>query len=251
MRLASRETRAPLQASSRQTTLPRAIPRSSILTPPARSAAARAGSSPSGSCRSPPATRLRASAPVGPCRAAIAEATRQRRADLAQRRAALANDSPVHLPRIADAARARTIGVRKHVQVRQRRRPGRYVEVRAKSCVGLAREIRRSCRSRSRHAAARSRCRRPGAGSRRACTAAASPPAPVARVLQRQMEVRRERPPLAATRSTISGVQSIGSSELIRNDDVGRADASSARSRSSKRAARRADRVRTIRDARR
>ena len=37
----------------------------------------------------------------------------------------------------------------------------------------------------------------------------------IARVLQRQVEVRHERP-LRATRSTISGVQSIGSSELTR-----------------------------------
>ena len=36
-------------------------------------------------------------------------------------------------------------------------------------------------------------------------------------MLQRQMEVRREPATAAATRSTISGVQSIGSSELMRN----------------------------------
>ena len=40
---------------------------------------------------------------------------------------------------------------------------------------------------------------------------------PVARVLERQVEVRRETAGAAAIRSTIFGVQSIGSSELIRN----------------------------------
>ena len=85
----------------------------------------------------------------------------------------------------AGASAATTAGTR---DSRRSRRPTR-------------RGIRRSCRLRSTHGAARGDSVDEPRGSRRACKGAASPEHPIAGVLQRQMEVRRE--PAAARRHEI------------------------------------------------
>ena len=84
--------------------------------------------------------------------------------------------------------------------------------------VGLARENRRSCRCRSTRAAGARRCastRR--AIVRRACRAGASAEHRSLACCSGRWKCGAKRPPPAATRATISALQSIGSSELILN----------------------------------
>ena len=175
-------------------------------------------SAPSDSCRSRPASRPRASGRGGRCRPATAGTAAPASAPISRSRAPRSRITGAGtVPAMLDGLGARTIGVRKHVQVRQRRRR-QVAHVRGEVVVGLARETRRSCPTRSRRAAGGRRCRRPAGGSRRACTAGAC--ARAARSLaccSGRWKCGAKRPPLPATSATISGVQSIGSSELTRN----------------------------------
>ena len=124
---------------------------------------------------------------------------------------------------------ARTIRVGKHVQVRQRRR--RQIRQRSRRSRRRSRPGNpRSCRIRSTRAAGARRCCRPAAGSTSSVYGRR-----IARSIRSlaccsgRWKCGANRPPLEATRSTIAGVQSIGSSELTRNvtscGDVARARA--------------------------
>ena len=133
---------------------------------------------------------------------------------------ALAHDGARHLPGSADGARCPA---------------GRSTETRARASAATLRDTRPARRSRRRFRRETDDDVRADRGVR-ACARGSRRPArgtdsrvygpphgaqhPIARVLQRQVEVRREASD-RATRSTISGVQSIGSSELMRNRTSG------------------------------
>ena len=108
--------------------------------------------------------------------------------------------------------------------------PARYAGIHLEIAVCFPRETRRSHQTRSTRAAGARRCHPPGA---RYCSS----------VYGRRMRCNRRslacwsgrwkcganRPSLVATRSTISGVQSMGSSELMRNVTSRRTDSSAFR----------------------
>ena len=111
---------------------------------PTRCARGPAESAPSDSCRSPPAmpsSSVSARCVVPTCESR--KRARQPLADVAHAAPALANDRAVHLAAIADGRRPGPIGIREHVQVRQRRRARDSATSCVEVVVGLARESRR------------------------------------------------------------------------------------------------------------
>ena len=178
-----------------------------------------AESAPSGSCRSPRASRPRASARDGSVpTCAVAERARQaagRCRGSARPRSRI--DAARHLAAHRRRRRARAIGIREDVEVRQRRAArGTRTAARSPRRVSpgkptMMSEPIEACGIRARMSIDERRVVLDGVRP------AHRRQHPVAGVLQRQMKMRREAIATSATRSTISREQSIGSSELMRN----------------------------------